>query len=743
MGPGVKKKKLVLLIHGLGGSAEGTWRAFPKLIESDAELSARYDVCSFHYRTSIAGPTPSLQTCANALKTEIESRYEGYPSIAIIAHSQGGLIARWHIAERINSGRPLRIDRLLTFATPHHGAGGGISRQTKALDPDSEFMQALGLAWAQSKAEQRVATRFVVAEDDWIVGPVSATGSSPIDAAVVAGVGHVDVVKPVSAEAPSFLIAKAFLLDESWRPSGVESDWRPPVLRFKQLPLTEASRFIYGARALPFIGRDSELKSIDAFLGDHRSPFGWMLLYGSGGVGKSRLAMELCLLAQDEWHAGFLDDYSREPDWSLWRPMTPTLIVIDYASRDAERAKRILGSLAGRNAGDGDVRRLDMPVRVILLERTSGGPWLDTIISADPRVKAARARDLPLKAVTDPWPFFEHVFREAKRPLPDKTTTLAALGEIDPERRPLFAHFMADAIAAGRNVHELDAERLLEDVIERARTRFWRPRGCTAKEERLLALATVAGGVPAERIETLPAPFAFAWDIDRHPALYTAMTGLAASDRVPPLLPDIVGEHFSLTQLADPALSDKLRAEFLDAAWALDPLGAVQFSLRSQRDLPASPMLSWLKRPPADGGSAQLLWAMAGVNLMVGLGGRDPAAARALLDDMRAVADKHGEAALREIWGEAATKLVADDGGRDPAAARALHDDVRAVADKRDEASLREIWAEAATKLVADDGGRDPAPARALHDDVRAVTDKRDEASLWKRWAKAALNLFR
>ena len=121
VGSGVKK--LVLLVHGLGGSAEGTWRAFPKLIESDAELSARYDVRSFQYCTSIGGPTPSLQTCADALKTAIETRYKDYSSIAIIAHSQGGLIARWHIADQINSGRPLRIDRLLTFATPHHGAG--------------------------------------------------------------------------------------------------------------------------------------------------------------------------------------------------------------------------------------------------------------------------------------------------------------------------------------------------------------------------------------------------------------------------------------------------------------------------------------------------------------------------------------------------------------------------------------------------------------------------------------------
>ncbi len=85
-GAGVKKR--VLLVHGLGGSAEGTWRLFPELIENDAELSARYDVHSFQYSSSIAGPTPSLQTCADALKTEIEIRYKDYPSIAIIAHSQ-------------------------------------------------------------------------------------------------------------------------------------------------------------------------------------------------------------------------------------------------------------------------------------------------------------------------------------------------------------------------------------------------------------------------------------------------------------------------------------------------------------------------------------------------------------------------------------------------------------------------------------------------------------------------------
>jgi triacylglycerol esterase/lipase EstA (alpha/beta hydrolase family) len=87
-------KGLVLFVHGLGGSPQKTWGAFAKLIGDDPDLSARYDVEGFGYNTSIFGPTPSLQTCADALKTEIDTRYASYESIAIIAHSQGGLIAR-------------------------------------------------------------------------------------------------------------------------------------------------------------------------------------------------------------------------------------------------------------------------------------------------------------------------------------------------------------------------------------------------------------------------------------------------------------------------------------------------------------------------------------------------------------------------------------------------------------------------------------------------------------------------
>ena len=71
---------------------------------------------------------------------------------------------------------------------------------------------------------------------------------------------------------------------------------------------------------------------------------------------------------------------------------------------------------------------------------------------------------------------------------------------------------------------------------------------------------------------------------------------------------------------------------------------------------------------------------------MVDLRSRDPDAARALLDDMRGVAQERGEAALWEPWATAAANLMVDLRSRDPAAARALLDDMRGVAQARGEA---------------------------------------------------------
>ncbi|MCI0600171.1 MAG: hypothetical protein L0Y60_11755, partial [Beijerinckiaceae bacterium] len=696
-------KKLVLFIHGLGGDADGTWQEFPDLMRADTELAELYDVETVEYDTGIFGSQPSLAACAGILKTEIGNRYPQYSDIALIAHSQGGLIARWYIAERLNSSQPPRVSRLLTFATPHHGSGHATllkrvlfsSQQVKDLDPNSEFLRALSIAWGQAKPERYVRTKYAVAAGDAIVGQVSAMGQWSPDYEVVGGVGHKASVKPESADSTSFLIAKKFLLEEPLLPGGVEADYRSLLLRLNYVEAKETTRFIYAARVLPFIGRKAEIGKLGDFLAGPEQPFRWMVLHGSGGAGKSRLALELCLALRNDWHAGFLPQEGDEPDWGRWQPLMPTLIVIDYAARDTERTGRFLRALSGRGTPDGTMR-LSAPVRVLLVERMGKGDWLDKIVgtgTAKARVEAAHAsEDLPLLALSDPWPIFEFVLKEAKKPLPDKTETLAALEKIDPERRPLFAYFMADAIAAGRDIRNFDAARLLDQVIERARENYWKPAGASAKEERLLALATMTRGLPVGALEGMTERLLPTWDVDLHPSAFLAMTGREAGKTIPPLEPDIAGEHFALSCLAEPNLTNADRARFCALAWRLSPLGMGQFMLLSYRDVSGHAMLPFVRKSPPFVGVPELIWAVASVNLLNDLPSRDLDAARALLADMRAVAEARGEPALWELWAKAATNLMIDLSSRDLDAARALLADMRAVADARGEPALWELW---------------------------------------------------
>jgi PAS domain-containing protein len=783
-------KKLALFIHGLGGGPDSTWKKFPGLIRADKRLAELYDVGTFEYSTGIIGSRPPLAICAAGLRTEIERRYPGYSDIALIAHSQGGLVGRYYIAETLNGGRPLRVSRLLTFATPHQGSWyAGLlkrfaSRQVEDLEPDSQFLHALGVAWGQAKADRRVLTEYVVAADDGWVGPVSAMGPWSPGYQVIGNVGHGSIVKPETADSTSFLVAKRFLLEDGIQPGGVEADYRAPLLRFNRVVPTPITRFVYGARMLPLFGREAEIDILTGFLAGPEQPFRWMVMHGSGGVGKSRLALELCLALRHEWHAGFLPRDGQEPDWGRWQPMSPTLIVIDYAARDTDRIGRIIRALAGRCAADGTMR-LAAPIRVLLIERTGEGDWLERIVgvgTAKAQVNADRNPDLKLATISDPWPIFEFIFGNAKKLLPDRAETLAALGEIDRERRALFAYFVADALVAGRNVRHFDAARLLDDVIDRERQAFWKPAGATAKEERLLAFATMVGGLPIGALADMTEKLLPSWDVDRHPAIFLAMTGRESGEAIAPLEPDIVGEHFALACLGQGNLSNEDRARLCALAWRMNPLSMGQFMVLAHRDLADHAMLCWVRKPPLSHGPPQLAWSAAAVHLMISFRPRDRAqallddmhevaalgdeaqlwlewsraayiltlhtddlaAARSLLESKRRVAVQFGHDYLWESWASASYHVISSRlrFHDDPATARTMLNDVRALAAQREEAEVWKWWAMAAAVLVEYLGECDLASARALLDDIYGVAAQRDEALLWREWTEGARRLI-
>jgi hypothetical protein len=594
------------------------------------------------------------------------------------------------------------VTRLLAFATPHQGSGFAAvlklapfaSQQTKDLDPNSEFMRDLAVAWGQARADRRVLTKYVVAANDAIVGQVSAMGAWSPGYEVVSGVGHRSIVKPETADMTAFRIAKNFLLMPAPEPGGVEADYTAPLLWRPSLPSNDRTRFIFSARALPLIGRDSEMNALEKFLNSAEQPFRWMLMHGSGGTGKSRLALELCLAVRDEWHAGFLKDREADPIWSKWQPLMPTLIVIDPAAYDKDRTAKILRAIAGRESSAA-IAPLAAPVRVLLIERTNEGEWLKQIMGDETeraQIEMVRAPDLELAAIDDPWPIFEFVLNQAKKPLPDKSETLAALAVIDSERRPLFAYFTADAIARGVDVRHFDADRLLDDVIEHSRNSYWKPAGAKDQDERLLAVATMAGGVRVDALDGISEKLLPSWDIDRHPAIFLAMTGRESNEEIASLEPDIVGEHFVLSRLAQKGLSDANRARLCELAWQLGPEGMIAFVLGAMRDF----------RSPI------------------------PRAMRAFLDDIRAAAVKHNELGLWDLWAGAAAVSLGWD------LVSLLQNSVVLGPIGRRKSRPGFFFE---NPLVT----RDRAGALALLADLRQVAAERDETTLWKTWTYAAL----
>jgi HAD superfamily phosphoserine phosphatase-like hydrolase len=222
-------KGLILFVHGLGGSAAGSWEKFPELVCADPQF-ANYDVGFFEYPTTRSPfrlrfwkKYSKIQTLADALRTVIENRYTEHRPIVLVAHSLGGLICRSYLVDAVMSDSPLRVARLVLYATPNSGSGlANVTQylswrqpQLKQLCKNSDLIISLNRAWEQLRMSDKIAVRYVVATDDDVVNPASAghfPGNPEIE--VLTGRNHRNCVKPESSGDLAFEILKTFVGEE-------------------------------------------------------------------------------------------------------------------------------------------------------------------------------------------------------------------------------------------------------------------------------------------------------------------------------------------------------------------------------------------------------------------------------------------------------------------------------------------------------------------------------------------------
>lgn len=116
---------------------------------------------------------------------------------------------------------------------------------------------------------------------------------------------------------------------------------------------------------VPFLGRDEERAALRTWA-DDPSPLSIAVLTGEAGMGKTRLAGELCTeLTAAGWDAGFLPDPHRATGLDVLRP---TLLALDHPEPSAAAIGELVRHLAGQKHRP--------RVRILLLSREStGGEW--------------------------------------------------------------------------------------------------------------------------------------------------------------------------------------------------------------------------------------------------------------------------------------------------------------------------------------------------------------------------------
>ena len=549
---------------------------------------------------------------AEQLHAQLTTEWREYDTVDIVAHSQGGLVARRYIADRVKRKENVRIGRAIFFDVPNMGAavvkgtelplaGRVASQEMLDLAPGSAMLQALLCDEEATAAHLVVPIRFVVAGSSRVVDKEIAWGIGlPGDYIVVPDRNHSTIIECGDANDPIFDAAKSWLLDPTVR-SGDDPKvlTEQPLISDKQFSTISSDddqlgRFTYWYRTIPFKGRDIEIKQLDEFLDDPSWRFAWMLLAGVGGIGKSRLALEFVLRARrDHWRAGFLANLKDDDYWQRWQPTRPTLLVIDYAAKLSVEVGVVLKALAERPQSN----LLRRPVRVLLIERDADDARLDVMLAEARRSAGGGHRhpDLVLTRMD-----VRHIF-ESLLGIDGKIEAAeAALTRIDHvSRRPLFAYLIADALKHGRDVRAWDRDALLKDVIARERHLFWWPKalslGLSKSDfqpvELALTLATMTGNLPLDNFSAKEDELLPQWNVVAHSLLFEYMTGTPIMSGIPALEPDIVGEFFVLNTLATLSklrlLSSKTMAEALvERAWSVDGLSTASFFNRILQDFP-------------------------------------------------------------------------------------------------------------------------------------------------------------
>jgi pimeloyl-ACP methyl ester carboxylesterase len=151
---------VVLFLHGFTGDPIETFKNIPNLLIAN-DLMDGYDIFSIGYSSSLMpdiganiwSADPDINNLSEYFKTLLETRFNNYNKISIVAHSMGGLVAQNGVL-KLEKKEFKKITHLLMFGTPSGGLNIAnfkiakhLKRQIKDLGSNSEFILKLRKDW--------------------------------------------------------------------------------------------------------------------------------------------------------------------------------------------------------------------------------------------------------------------------------------------------------------------------------------------------------------------------------------------------------------------------------------------------------------------------------------------------------------------------------------------------------------------------------------------------------------------
>ena len=435
--------------------------------------------------------------------------------------------------------------------------------------------------------------------------------------------------------------------------------------------------FLFKYQSIPIVGRKNELEILFRFL-NNKEHLQWGGIVGSGGIGKSALALKFCREAQNQgWNAGFISSELDFEKTKNWIPEVKTLIVFDYASSSATRISKYIIALDKHIKND----ELTVPVRLLLLERDLNDSWYrDRFLYGDyvPLLQKymfsfkdinsisidseysdkfhpdfykniMHLNSIHPEAVFEIYTNIMEISYNSKTKI-SKEKFIDILKRIDSQMRPLFVILTV----VGLIKLESKLSWTYHDVIDNALEEYehvWAKLNISDKERNLLAFVTMIGGIDesvnskeikkefstvtgislAEEYDLKPF-----WDClnninnkskqvpeecdetnIRHNLLcdYVESNGYYFAN----LEPDILGEAFVIKTLFN---KPKLLKSFVSAAWIINPLGFSAFLNKIFNDFKDDITLKKITRtlidiPTPKLNSASYFWAV-GIPLGIG-----------------------------------------------------------------------------------------------------------------------------